>query len=297
LDGLDPMIAWGTGGHTGHTTMTLWFGNELYVVESTDTPGGILTYWPPPYGIIHTPWQQWLTQALAADYHVVLLKLAPQYQKLFNETAAVNWFNTVIGMQYGWQTFMFGFIDTFDRNLPKPITPQLFEMAMVFIQRLIPQQDLASVYDMLIMGLNHRFNSNCTVLQCIFDIIDPLNMALTGACAIPEQDSWTYFGNYSMVCSSFVTEMYKNAGIFGSFVNQVQGTEHTPKDLYQLALYDGDWIRPSTCVEADPALPYCQIMGKYVLTLPGWNSIVPYPYMNQNCSAQPPQYYRGPIGC
>merc|ERR1712159_437452 len=41
LDGLDPLVAWGTGGRTGHTTMALWFeengSREPYVVESTDS--------------------------------------------------------------------------------------------------------------------------------------------------------------------------------------------------------------------------------------------------------------------
>ena len=35
LDGLDPLIMWGTGGHTGHTAVAVWFGDELYICEST----------------------------------------------------------------------------------------------------------------------------------------------------------------------------------------------------------------------------------------------------------------------
>lgn len=34
LDGLDPMIMYGTGSRSGHTTMALRFDGELYVVES-----------------------------------------------------------------------------------------------------------------------------------------------------------------------------------------------------------------------------------------------------------------------
>ena len=33
LDGLNPMIAYGMGSTTGHTTVALWIENELYVVE------------------------------------------------------------------------------------------------------------------------------------------------------------------------------------------------------------------------------------------------------------------------
>jgi hypothetical protein len=49
LDGLDPLIAWGTGGRTGHTTLLVWEDIDLFVCESTDaSPFG--SYWPPPYG-------------------------------------------------------------------------------------------------------------------------------------------------------------------------------------------------------------------------------------------------------
>ena len=34
LDGLDPIVMYGTGSHIGHTTMALRFDGELYVVES-----------------------------------------------------------------------------------------------------------------------------------------------------------------------------------------------------------------------------------------------------------------------
>jgi len=49
LDGLDPLVMWGTGGHTGHTAIALWFDGELYICESTDTEGGKLVYWPRMY--------------------------------------------------------------------------------------------------------------------------------------------------------------------------------------------------------------------------------------------------------
>jgi hypothetical protein len=91
-------------------------------------------------------------------------------------------------------------------------------------------------------------------------------------------------------------QMYKNAGIFGSLTNSIQGTEQTPKDSYQMAIFDPDWQRPKECVEADPALPYCQIMGKWVLTLPGFNSFPPYASMNEACGSLPPVYYRAD-GC
>lgn len=41
LDGLDPIIMYGTGSHAGHSTMALRFDGELYIVESQDA-----WYWP-----------------------------------------------------------------------------------------------------------------------------------------------------------------------------------------------------------------------------------------------------------
>lgn len=65
LDGLDPMLAWAMGSHTGHTTIALWIDGELYVCESTIKS----KYWP-TNGVQKTPWDQWLDQAEKASYNV-----------------------------------------------------------------------------------------------------------------------------------------------------------------------------------------------------------------------------------
>jgi hypothetical protein len=41
LDGLDPMIMYGTGSHSGHTVMACRFDGDLYILESQDA-----WYWP-----------------------------------------------------------------------------------------------------------------------------------------------------------------------------------------------------------------------------------------------------------
>jgi len=41
LDGLDPLIMYGTGSHSGHSVMALRMEGELYIVESQDG-----WYWP-----------------------------------------------------------------------------------------------------------------------------------------------------------------------------------------------------------------------------------------------------------
>ena len=42
LDGLDPLMNWGTGGGCGHNIMALRFGGVLHIVESQQKSG----YWP-----------------------------------------------------------------------------------------------------------------------------------------------------------------------------------------------------------------------------------------------------------
>ncbi|GMP52529.1 hypothetical protein CsSME_00018301 [Camellia sinensis var. sinensis] len=43
-------------------------------------------------------------------------------------------------------------------------------------------------------------------------------------------------------------------------------------------------------------LPFCQIRGKYRMELPGYNTMDPYPHMNERCPSLPPKYSR-PKGC
>jgi len=40
LDGVDPLIMYGTGSTIGHCTMTVWFDDELYVIEAMETCSG-----------------------------------------------------------------------------------------------------------------------------------------------------------------------------------------------------------------------------------------------------------------
>jgi hypothetical protein len=41
LDGIDPIIMYGTGSHSGHSVMAMWIDGELNIIESQDG-----WYWP-----------------------------------------------------------------------------------------------------------------------------------------------------------------------------------------------------------------------------------------------------------
>jgi hypothetical protein len=87
LDGLDPMLAWAMGSTTGHTTVALWIGSQLYVCESTAKGA----HWP-VNGIQKTPYRTWLQQVKAAGQQAVHAPLTPEARALFNESAALEWF-------------------------------------------------------------------------------------------------------------------------------------------------------------------------------------------------------------
>ena len=51
---------------------------------------------------------------------------------------------------------------------------------------------------------------------------------------IPEQDDWRYDGDVSLVCDSFVMSVYKSSGILGELADQIEVTEFSPRDSYQV---------------------------------------------------------------
>lgn len=55
--------------------------------------------------------------------------------------------------------------------------------------------------------------------------------------------------------------MLKAAGVFEGV--ELQGTEFTPKDSYQIAVFKDHWKQPSSCSSANPSSsqPFCQLFG------------------------------------
>ncbi|CAL5392899.1 unnamed protein product [Camellia sinensis] len=126
---------------------------------------------------------------------------------------------------------------------------------------------------------------------------EALNKRL-GTKTIPEQDNWIYSDGKSTSCVIFILEMYKEAGLFDPIANSIQVTEFTIKDAYTLKFFENNSSRlPKWCNDADTVkLPLCQIQGKYRMEFPGYNTIDPYPHMNERCPSLPPKYSR-PKGC
>jgi hypothetical protein len=55
-----------------------------------------------------------VSQAKAAGYNTVHVPLSDDARAAFNESAALAWFETVEGLEYGYQNLLWGWIDTAD---------------------------------------------------------------------------------------------------------------------------------------------------------------------------------------
>jgi hypothetical protein len=299
MDGLDPMIIWGMGGTTGHTTVALWFDDGLYITESQVNS----SYWP-TNNIQRTPYLQWIKQAREADYNFVHVPLSDEASAKFNLTAAQNLFYELEGTPYGYHNFLFGWIDTFTGNFPclPPdykycLTPALAMVGSGLFDRL----SKALANKMYNQALTHRvnkpwetFNTTAEIYQYAYE---SLNLTFEELIVLPEQDEWVYSDGRSLVCDVFVCSIWKAAGLFGDVADQIQCTELTPRDVYSMNVFDTNPAnRPEICKIIDPSLPFCQLGGKYQLDLPGYGTTAPYANMDQNCPGLAPTYDR-PSNC
>eukprot|EP01101_Sappina_pedata_P000611 TRINITY_DN10808_c0_g1_i1.p1 TRINITY_DN10808_c0_g1~~TRINITY_DN10808_c0_g1_i1.p1 ORF type:complete len:556 (+),score=249.71 TRINITY_DN10808_c0_g1_i1:125-1792(+) len=295
LDGLDPMIVWGQGGTTGHTTVALEIDGELNICESTVTD----VYWPTD-GVQCTPWPKWLDQARNASFNFVHVPLSPQMKAKFNVTAAVDFFKSVEGLPYGYNNFLFGWLDTTEDNypcLPPKYEDCLSSHFMQVLAGIVDRFDPPLAHKMFNQALNKRINNDFKTTAEISQYAETeLGLTFGQLLAIPEQDNWVYDQGKSMVCDVFVCSVWKAAGLFGDMTDQFQCSELTPRDVYSLNVFDGSYNRPQQCVDADPKSPLCQLGGNYTLLLPGYNTKNPYPNMGNNCPGVPP-VYKQPANC
>jgi hypothetical protein len=132
LDGVDPIIMYGSGTHAGHSTMALRFDDGLYVVESQDG-----WYWP-VHGIQRNKFSDWIKFAKNADFHVVHLPLSDAARATFNETAAREFFFETQGLPYGYHNFLFGWIDTPEQNWPPLLPVKFVPIVFSILEKILP---------------------------------------------------------------------------------------------------------------------------------------------------------------
>jgi len=301
LDGLDPMLAWAMGAHSGHTVMALRIGGQLYIVESTNKN----SYWP-TNGVQRTPYQTWIKQARAAGYNLLWAPLTPAAAKSFNSTAALEYFQTVEGFDYGYQTLLWGWQDTQLDNYPclPPdftslcLTPHHVQVLFGFIDKSLP-----SVGDVLFsqawakrIGRDEKLS-----FAEILMYGNRSGHAAIDIPVIPEQDNWMYnttrYGvvaeGPALVCCTFVCNMWKHAGVFGELADQIQCAEQTNLDDYTLNILSIPTTRPAACEAADPHNVLCQLEGEYSVDLGDvYATRTPYSHMDEHCPGRAPDYTR-----
>lgn len=298
LDGLDPMLAWAMGSSTGHTTVALWDDDgQLYIHESTAND----SYWP-TNGIQRTPWAQWIKQANEASYNVVHAPLSKAVAAKFNRTAALEFFATVEGLNYGYHNMLWGWIDTVSDNYPctppdfssKCLQWELVETLFAVLDKLVPS--LGDLF--FVQAWNLRLGTQNLPPADLYMVANKTGIHSSVIPTIVEQDSWNYqttrYGKpavgKSMVCCVFVCSVWKAGGVFGD--DEENCTEFTNWDDYSMNIFDASGERPAACVTADPNNQLCQVMGAYDLILNNYNTRAYYPHMSEHCPTEAPNYPR-----
>ncbi|CAN6852172.1 hypothetical protein Bca4012_049882 [Brassica carinata] len=288
--GFETLEKWVTGAFAGHTAVclkddlgNLWVGESGHENEKGEEI------------IVVIPWDEWwaLTLKDNSNPQVALLPLHPDIRKKFNNTAAWEYARSMLGKPYGYHNMIFSWIDTLGDNYPPPLDAHLVISVMSMWTRVQP----AYAANMWNEALNKRLGTEDLDLYGILEETARRGMSFDELLTIPEQDEWVYSDGKSTTCVAFILAMYKAAGVFGPLAHHIQVTEFTIRDAYTLRLFEDNQTRlPSWCNTEKGKLEFCQILGEYRMELPGYNTIDPYPNMNENCPSLPP-YYERPSKC
>jgi hypothetical protein len=285
LDGMSTMIMYGTGSRLSHVAMALWLEEDgvrdLYILESQTGSQWIKD------GIQAAPYDLWIDYAKNSTYNVIVVPLKASARAKFNETAVYEEFKAYEGLPYGFHNFIFGWLDTGRNNFPDKISAEFMELALKMLEDYMPD----AFRSLVGQGTNRRLGvSNFNVPQLSVEAAKQ-GLTLTEVLAKPENDDWIYSDGKSRVCSAFVSTLYKAAGVFSNL--HFQATELTPRDIYNLDIFDKNPKLPDVCRVLDPGLPYCQIIGDHRIDLRGELGKTP-PYMNmfEKCQSQAPRYIR-----
>ncbi|KAH7544378.1 hypothetical protein JRO89_XS15G0156900 [Xanthoceras sorbifolium] len=290
--GFETLEKWVSGAYAGHTAVCLkdsegklWVGESGHENDKGEDIIAVL------------PWDEWWDFELNKDDsnpHIALLPLHPDIRAKFNETAAWEYALSMAGKPYGYHNMIFSWIDTIDGNYPPPLDAHLVASVMTVWSKMQP--DYAA--NMWNEALNKRLGTKDLDLPDILVETEKRGLSFDELLTIPEQDDWLYNDGKSTSCIAFILEMYKEAGLFDPIASSIQVTEFTIKDAYSLKFFENNSSRlPKWCNDGDTVkLPYCQIKGKYRMELPGFNTLDPYPHMNERCPSLPPRYSR-PANC
>ncbi|CAN6869675.1 unnamed protein product [Brassica oleracea] len=286
--GFETLEKWVSGAYAGHSAVflrdtqgKLWIGESGNENEKGEDVIAIL------------PWEEWWEFEQKKDDsnpQIALLPLHPDVRAKFNVTAAWEYARSMDGKPYGYHNLIFAWIDTVTANYPPPIDAHLVASFMTVWNKLQPEY-AANMWN---EALNKRLGTEGLGLPDVLVEVEKRGSSFDKLLTVPEQDDWIYSDGKSTSCIAFILEMYKEAGLFGSLASSIQVTEFTLKDAYMLNFFENNASRlPKWCNDNDSVkLPFCQILGKYRVELPGYNTMEPYTHMNEQCPSLPPKYNR-----
>lgn len=280
FDMVNTIIELGSGSRVGHTAMTIWHDEELYVIESKT-----IWYWPVK-GIQINKWEDWLRMADNGDMNVILLPLKGEFQEKFDEQKAWDWFQQLKGLDYGYQNFLFGLIDTIDKNTPEFMDLNFIAMILSVVEKFSPH----AVKTIMIEAINMRLGSNAQNMPEVWEELYRHGLSLEEVLSTVEKEGWQYSSGSSYTCSAFVTSVYKKAGLFGDL--EIESTEFTPKDVYELEFFDLTGTKVPESCQHRAEQGFCQIMGKVKIVLGKASFVKPYSNMNEKCPSMAPLYER-----
>ena len=228
LDGLDPMIAWAMGAATGHTAVAMWKDEQLHICESN----ALSPYWP-VNGVQCNPYLDWLEYGRKAGYNTVLVPLDQAKSDALNMTAAWQFVESMLGVDYGYEVVLTGLLDTLYDNMPCAgsgqtmcLEPEHLEFLFSYIERV--SKAAARVAKPAVMqraGVIFDRPIIEAFYQAHLDGMEPTQLPL-----IPEKDGWIYettrFGEPEqspvMICNVFVCNVWKAAGLFAGIDDQIE---------------------------------------------------------------------------
>ena len=175
---------------------------------------------------------------------------------------------------------------------PLPLPTDIFEFLFTVLEKISKETATLMMGEAFNMRIGTR---NLTLAQATAEAARQ-GYTFEQVVAMPEGDDWEYSNGKNYVCACFVARFYKAGGLFDGF--DILANEFTPKDVVQLDFWDKDYKekRPQACKDVDPELPYCQIMGKFKVPIPGYSTIPLYDHMNEKCPSLGPDFYR-PSDC
>lgn len=216
-----------------------------------------------------------------------MLPLREEYRNKLNVDKANLWFeNEAEGLPYGYHNFIFSWIDTTTKNFPFFTTPELVELVFSLISKVYPK-----ISDLIITeALNLRLGTKDLTFQKAIAEASRRGKSLEDLVAEPELEGWEYHDGLNYVCSCFVVAYYKHGDMFGNI--DLSPNEFTPRDVYNLDIFDKNFKRPQECVDDNPDFAYCQLMGKFFLELNDYSTVKPYEHMNERCPSEGPDFIR-----